>query len=73
MTSLHGLPVNTHVLCGAASLVLSWIPVIARKGSPTHVRAGRCYKTAMYVVSISAFCASVMVFADPVGIRCPAT
>ncbi len=71
MTSLHGLLVNTHILFGAASLVLFWIPVIAKKGSPTHVRAGRYYSIAMYVVSVSAFVASVLVLADPIGIRRP--
>lgn len=71
MTALHSILVNTHILFGAASLVLFWIPVIAKKGSPLHVRAGRYYSTAMYVVSISAFIASVMVLADPIGIRRP--
>ena len=71
MTSLHSLLVNTHILFGAASLVLFWIPVIAKKGSPTHVRAGRYYSIAMYVVSVSAFVASVLVLADPIGIRRP--
>lgn len=71
MTTMHSLLVNTHILFGAASLVLFWIPVIAKKGSPLHVRAGRYYSTAIYVVSISAFMASLMVLADPIGIRRP--
>ena len=71
MTALHGLLVNTHILFGAASLVLFWIPVVARKGSPLHVRAGRYYSIAMYVVSVSAFVASMLVLADPIGIRRP--
>lgn len=71
MTMLHGLLVHTHVIVGAAALLLFWIPVFARKGSPVHVRAGRYYGLSMYLVSISAFCASVLVLADPVGIRRP--
>lgn len=71
MTTLHSLLVNTHILFGAAALVLFWIPVLAKKGSALHVGAGRYYSTAMYVVSVSAFIASVLVLADPIGVRRP--
>ena len=55
----------------AVALVLFWVPVAARKGSPLHVRAGRYYSTVMYAVSATAFVASVMVLIDPIGIRRP--
>ena len=71
MTSLHSSLVTSHIVVGAAALVLFWIPVLAKKGSRLHVRTGQAYATAMYIVSITAFFASVMVLADPIGIRRP--
>lgn len=71
MTTIHSLLVYTHILFGAAALVLFWVPVVAKKGSPLHRRAGRYYATSMYVVSVSAFIACVLVLADPIGMREP--
>ena len=71
MTTLHDLIVYTHILFGAAALILFWVPVVARKGSPLHIRAGRYYTTVMYAVAATAFVASLMVLADPIGIREP--
>ncbi|MEM8815163.1 MAG: hypothetical protein AAFX56_13985 [Pseudomonadota bacterium] len=71
MNALHTLLVNAHILVGAIALVLFWIPIVAKKGSALHVRAGKLYTYAMYFVSVSAFLASVMVLADPIGIRRP--
>lgn len=71
MNTLHSLLVNIHIAVGAVSLVLFWIPVLTRKGSPIHVRSGKFYALGMYIVSITAFVASMMVIIDPVGIRRP--
>ena len=71
MTTFHSLLVNTHILFGAVALILFWVPVTTRKGSPLHVRAGRYYSTVMYAVSATAFVASIMVLMDPIGIRRP--
>jgi hypothetical protein len=71
MTTFHSLLVYTHILFGAVALILFWVPVAARKGSPLHVRAGRYYSTVMYAVSATAFVASIMVLIDPIGIRRP--
>ena len=71
MTAIHSLLVNMHIAVGAVALILFWIPVLSRKGSPVHRRAGRYYSTAMYAVSVTAFAASVLVLIDPVGIRRP--
>ena len=71
MNSLHSFLVTSHIVVGAAALVLFWIPVLAKKGSPLHVGAGKAYTTSMYVVSITAFVASIMVLVDPIGIRRP--
>lgn len=71
MTTIHSLLIYTHILFGAAALVLFWVPVIAQKGSPLHRRAGRYYAAAMYIVSVSAFIACLFVLADPIGMRKP--
>lgn len=71
MVELHSILVTVHIAVGALALVLFWVPVTARKGSPLHVRAGRLYVNCMYVVAASAFIASIMVLVDPLGIRRP--
>ena len=71
MESLHALLVNVHIAVGALVLVLFWVPAFARKGSPLHVKVGKVYVTSMYVVVVTAFVASVIVLADPIGIRRP--
>lgn len=71
MTALHSFLVTSHIVVGAAALLLFWIPVLAKKGSRLHVGAGKAYTTAMYIVSITAFIASVIVLVDPIGIRRP--
>jgi hypothetical protein len=71
MTTLHSILVWLHIASGAVALVLFWVPALAKKGSPLHVRAGRYYRNLMYMVSVTAFVASLIVLADPIGIRRP--
>lgn len=71
MSDLHSFLVTAHIAVGAIALVLFWVPVAARKGSPLHVRAGRIYVNCMYFVAASAFVASVMVLVDPLAVRRP--
>ena len=71
MIILHTLLVTIHISIGALVLVLFWIPAIAKKGSPLHVRAGRIYAIAMYAVATTAFLASILALIDPIGIRRP--
>ncbi len=40
-----------HIGLGFTGLVAFWIPAAARKGSPLHVRAGRVFEWAAYVVA----------------------
>ena len=71
METLHTWLVTVHIAVGSAVLVLFWIPAFAKKGSPLHVRIGRIYVISMYVVVVTAFIASLIVLADPIGIRRP--
>lgn len=54
---LDGL-IMVHVVAGFVGLGAFWIPVLARKGGRAHVRAGRVYAYAAYVVTLSAVVAS---------------
>lgn len=71
MTTLHSILVWLHIVFGAVALVLFWVPALARKGGALHVKAGRYYTNVMYTVAVTAFFASVIVLADPIGIRRP--
>ena len=71
MEAMHSLLVNVHIAVGAVVLVLFWVPAFAKKGSPLHVNVGKVYVASMYVVVATAFVASLIVLADPIGIRRP--
>jgi hypothetical protein len=43
-----------HVLAGLTAVVTGAIAALARKGSPRHIRAGRCYYRAIAVLFITA-------------------
>lgn len=53
-----------HVLTGTISLILFWIPAIAKKGSPLHIQAGKWYQYNMWVVLFTAFFLSMVNFAQ---------
>ena len=40
MAQAHNILLYIHILIGFASLVLFWIPIAAKKGSPLHIRGG---------------------------------
>lgn len=69
MNALFQSLLVAHVTFGAASLVLFWIPVIARKGGRVHVRAGFWYARCMYLVASTALLLCCVVAIDPVGIK----
>ena len=60
-----------HVVFGTASVILFWIPVIAKKGSSLHTRTGHWYAKAMYGVGITALCVCLMLMVDPIGFKFP--
>lgn len=71
MPELHSALVFIHIAIGSFALVLFWAPVVARKGGALHVRSGKLYVVSMYLVSVTAFAASVLVLADPLTVRAP--
>jgi hypothetical protein len=58
-----------HVSIGFVSLVLFWIPVMAKKGSKLHISAGRWYARAMYTVGFSALTLALMMMLDPIATK----
>ena len=58
VTLLFDILIVAHVATGFVGLVAFWVPVFARKGGRTHVRAGRVYVYCAYVVTLSAVTAS---------------
>ena len=55
---LFGALILVHMVAGFVGLAAFWIPVFARKGGRTHVRAGRIYTRCAYVVTLSAVVAA---------------
>ncbi len=66
---IHQILLYTHIAIGTVAIFVFWLPVIARKGSPLHIRAGRIYTYTMYTVAISALLMSVIVLLDPISVR----
>lgn len=60
-----------HIACGFLSLVCFWVPVVAKKGSPLHIRAGHWYAKVMYAVGFSALMLALMLMTDPVTFKFP--
>ena len=56
---LHKGLLWVHIPAGFISLILFWIPVGVKKGSPVHRKVGRYYYACMWVVLISAALLSV--------------
>ena len=71
MSSIHQYLVWSHIVLGSVALILLWVPALARKGSRLHVVAGRWYVYSMYGVCVTALVTSLMVLADPLGVRQP--
>ncbi len=71
MTQLYKLLLLAHVAAGMVSLILFWIPIMAKKGSKNHIRSGHWYARCMYLVAVSALILSAAVLLDPIGVKRP--
>ena len=69
MHTAYNFLIYIHVSIGFISLILFWVPIGSRKGSPLHVGAGRWYANAMYVVAFSAMALALLVMADPIATK----
>jgi hypothetical protein len=71
MYHLHKLILNFHIILGAATLVIFWLPVITKKGSKMHINIGKIYTYSMYAISISGIFLTTIALIDPIGVRVP--
>jgi hypothetical protein len=69
MTYLHTALFIIHLVFGSAALILFWVPLFTKKGQLNHVKFGRIYKFAMYVVAIGGFVMSALVISMPQVIK----
>jgi hypothetical protein len=56
---IHKILLWIHIPLGALSLILFWIPVGVKKGSPTHRKIGLQYYRSMWIVVVTAFLMSI--------------
>ncbi len=68
MQSIHSTIVYLHIIAGAISLVLFWLPCLSRKGGATHRQFGNYYINAMLFTSISGVISSSIVLILPLAI-----
>ena len=50
---IHELAFYVHITAGCAGLILFWVPMLSRKGSPRHKQIGRWFARIMYTVAAS--------------------
>lgn len=56
---IHKILLWIHIPFGALSLILFWIPVGVKKGSPIHRKVGWYYYITMWIVLVTAFLLSI--------------
>jgi hypothetical protein len=56
-----------HVATGAVGLLLFWVPVLGRKGSPRHKAAGRWFARLMLATAATAIAMALLNLHDPLG------
>ena len=54
MESVFNFLLIAHISAGALSLILFWIPALAKKGGKLHIQTGKVYVIGMWIVLISA-------------------
>lgn len=68
MQTLHGFIVALHIITGALSLLLFWVPSLTKKGGKAHKQFGNYYVKAMLFTSISGVVSATMVLFIPLVI-----
>jgi len=54
MNTLIQILLIIHICAGFTSIILFWVPIISKKGSRSHIKSGKLYVYAMWVVTITA-------------------
>ena len=60
-----------HILVGSVSLITFWLPVIAKKGSAFHIKAGKWFEYGMLTVAGTGIIITLMVLIDPLAVKDP--
>ncbi len=71
MLMVHKLSLYVHILLGVVALVVFWLPVASRKGSPFHRQAGKLFTLCMWTIGITGIIMCAIVWYDPIAIRYP--
>lgn len=66
-SSAHDLLRAIHIAAGVTGLVVFWIPLLVRKGSPPHRAWGRAFVICAGVVVVTALLACGWLLVDPAG------
>jgi hypothetical protein len=61
--------IGAHIVCGATGAVAFWLPVIGRKGSPSHKSAGWLFVKAVLLTGGLAIAMSLLTLYDPIGVH----
>lgn len=69
MQAYYHFLVIAHSVAGAASLLVFWLPIVSRKGSALHIRSGRWYCKAMYIVAVTAIALAFALIIDPIAVK----
>ncbi|MFK8015082.1 MAG: hypothetical protein AB8G17_06545 [Gammaproteobacteria bacterium] len=69
MYALHQSALIFHIVCGAVALILFWIPVATRKGSPIHKKVGKWFLLGMTAIAVSGIFLAGGSLLDPIGVR----
>ena len=68
-SEIHQILFYLHVVVGSIALVVFWLPMVSKKGSPFHKTFGKVFSYGMFAVSISGIIMSMMVLIDPAMVR----
>ena len=69
MQMLHQFLLVLHVVCGSLALCVFWGPMLAKKGSPWHVRSGHWYNTLMYLICGAGILMCALVLSAPLVVK----
>ena len=59
--------VTLHIITGATGLIAFWVPVLTKKGSMPHRRAGRVFTYSMLITGAAAIGISICTLIDPMA------
>lgn len=68
MLTVYSILLYLHIALGSVAMVLYWVPVMAKKGSALHIRAGKLFYHLMLIIAGSGLALSLLGLLDPISI-----